>query len=222
MDSGAIIISILTSIFGSAVVTVILLLAVERQRRPYLRFYREEPPAPPLKVDGKNAVILRIYVSNREIPRPLSIVYDREPAQSCRASIAFYDLNRIRVYSSEMPCRWSDTPNPILMFVPGQDGHSVPVVTNSEYLRNSFDIPPGSVTLLDVAIRCEAETECYGWNNDYAQYRGKNPDWKFKEGQYFIRLTVKTGGRSFVSCFRLINENEFRLEPAPLSACPPA
>jgi hypothetical protein len=110
--------------------------------------------------------------------------------------------------------RWAETPNPALVQLPGQDGMPMTITLNAEYLRNWVDIPPGLHTPLDIAVRCKGESSCYGWNNDSHQHQGKNPDWQLKEGQYMVRVTIKTGGRNFDAFFRLINEMEFRLVEA--------
>jgi hypothetical protein len=81
-------------------------------------------------------------------------------------------------------------------------------------LRNWVDIPPGGHTPIDIVVRCKGDSDCYGWNNDSLQHFGKNSDWRLKEGQYIVRVTVKTGGRDIDAFFRLINEMEFRLAPA--------
>ncbi len=217
MDANTVFWSIATSIVGSVIVTLGVLWLIERNRRPDLWFQVEEP-AHEMKLFGPDGTVedvqlLRLYVHNKNTPKRLSWAYNREPAMMCRAWIAFYDQNKLRVYSREMLGRWAETPNPKIAQVTDLNGNVVRYAQNSEELRHSVDIPPGAYTPLDLVVRSKSETTCYGWNNDSLVRYGKNPDWRLKEGQYLVRVTVKTGGKNFDGFFRLINEMEFRLVP---------
>lgn len=81
------------------------------------------------------------------------------------------------------------------------------------------DIAPGEASELDVAVRFDNESECYGWNMD--SYKSnppwRNQAWRLPAGRYLIRAQVFSGDQSCTELFRLINDvpaDAFRLEPA--------
>lgn len=212
MDATVFVLSVITSVIGSVIVTLLVIGLVERNRRPAL-WVELEKPAHKFQVNSQDVELLRVKVHNKLISKWLSWGYSREPAAQCRAWLAFYDNNKLPVYSREMLGRWAETPNANIVEASEPNGKTVRFATNSEELRHSIDIASGANSILDVLVRFGDESDCYGWNNDSLIYYGKNPSWRLERGQYFVRVTVKTGGRDFDTYFRLINEMEFRLEP---------
>ncbi len=70
------------------------------------------------------------------------------------------------------------------------------------------DIAPGEASELDVAVRFDNESECYGWNMD--SYKStppwRNPTWRLAAGRYLVRVQVFSGDQSCTGLFRLIND----------------
>jgi hypothetical protein len=153
---------------------------------------------------------LRIFVENEHAPSWLAFIHDRHPAFMCRALLTFKYENGDKVYLPEMLGRWAGTPEPL-----------VPIVINGKlelavsmiYARDYIDIPSGSKTTLDVALKLDGDEQCYGWNNEsYTKRDFRNKDWELDRGVYIVEVRVNTNGREFNQSFKLFNDKEFRLE----------
>jgi hypothetical protein len=194
------VINILAGLVGAMVV----LWAVERKRRPSLKFVVETPP-----YKGQNRIHLRVIVHNQKLQFPLSWIYDREAAQLCRAWISFHHLDGRRYFSKDMVGRWCETPEPVeLQIIDGQIMWG-PSNRTCDYV----DIAPGTTSTLDVVFKYDGEDNCYGWNNEaYRHKEWRNPEWELSRGRYLVKVKVKTGGREFSQSFELFNEGDFRLE----------
>lgn len=111
--------------------------------------------------------------------------------------------------------RWVYTPEP-LAFLPVQGG--LMEVPAPGLARDYVDIPPGDFEPLDVVMRIQGETECWGWNNGvYLTFPNPRPehDFRFPTGRFNVQVVVRSGGREWPKVFRIVNDqrNEyFRLE----------
>ena len=197
----------------AGVVGILIVLWIERQRRPNIFMKVGEPGritvADPLK--RPPASWLNVEVHNRSIPSWLRWVYDGEPALSCRAWITFHHLDGHRVFNREMYVRWSETPEPRVRFTPIEDGKVARLVG----VQDTVDIPPGEYTNLDVVFRVDGEDACYGWNNESYLHNWRHPSWQLDKGRFIAKVRVKTGGREFVDAFMIVNDvpyQDFRLE----------
>jgi hypothetical protein len=68
---------------------------------------------------------------------------------------------------------------------------------------------------LDLAVRCDDDTEAYGWNNESYWSGWKNKKWTLGKGRYMIEVTVRSAGQKVVGRFLLNNDHgrdQFRIE----------
>ena len=198
----------------TGVVGILIVLWIERQRRPGLSMGIGEKHQ--IKegdfLNRPASTWLRVKVYNRNVPRWLAWVYHGEPALGCRAWITFHDFEGRRVPDREMEARWSDSNEPKVEIITVEKGQVKRLVG----AENFFDIPPGESTLLDVVIRDKSNSDCFGWNNESYLYDWRHDRWYLGgEGRYVARIRIKTGGQEYVDAFQIVNDesyNRFRLE----------
>ena len=213
MNLGNISINFLINLLAG-IVGILIVLTIERQRRPQLRMWVGEPGKlsanDPL---GRPEVTWpHRQVHNIGMPRWISWVYDRDPALSCRAWITFHHLDGHRVFDREMDVRWSETPEPVVKIQETERGPVARLVN----VQHTVDIPPGEYVNIDVVCRFKGEDHCYGWNNESYLYNWRHPRWKLEKGRYIVKVRIKTGGREFSDAFLLVNDvpyEDFRIEP---------
>jgi hypothetical protein len=213
------IIEFLLSVLASVTASVLIIVGIDSQKKPKLRFavgishsLPENDPA------GRPAAKwIRVEVSNVNRPRWLSLLYNREAAVMCEAWITFYHVQPSPdyrcVYNREMAGRWTSSPPPKIQIVETPEGPA----TVRSYVTKSIDIPPGDGELLDVAVRFRDEEECYGYNNESHGRPDdwKNPVWRLEKGTYLVKARVRTGGNDFCGVFRIVNDvqyDDFRIE----------
>jgi hypothetical protein len=116
-----------------------------------------------------------------------------------------------------MPGRWSGWPEP-LAFV-GRIGEQAIELVNPYFMSPQFrriDIYSGAPGSLDIAVRFDDDSECYGWTTENYNKRWKNPDWKLSAGRYLVRVNVSADAAQASAGFLLVNDTaigNFRLEP---------
>lgn len=198
----------------ATIVGILVVLWIERQRRPSLSMKVGETGAigdgdplgrPPAKWP-------HVQVHNRNVPRWLAWVYRGEPALACRAWITFHHLEGHRVFNREMNVRWSETPEPNVEITNTERGQAARL----RGVQDTVDIPPGEYTNLDIVFRARGEDECYGWNNESYVHNWRHPAWRLARGRYIARIRVKSGGREYTDAFLIANDvpyEDFRLEP---------
>lgn len=202
----------------AGVVGILLVLWIERQRRPGLTLKIGTPGE--IRADDPlrrpRAKWLHVQVHNRNVPPWLAWVYHGEPALACRAWITFHHLDGQRVFDREMGVRWAGSPEPSVESITTPDKK---VARRLVGANDYFDIPPGDHTDLDVVVRINGEQECYGWNNLSYLHDWRQPEWKLGPGRYIAKIRVKTGGREYTASFIVVNDvgyDDFRLsEPLP-------
>jgi hypothetical protein len=115
--------------------------------------------------------------------------------------------------------RWSNSPEPVAIPVLGPQGQQFQILDLTRLtLESRIDIPPGETELLDIAVRADDDTECFGWNNEayFSTPLWRNPNWRLDRGRYLVAVIITTSGQKFVAGFRLVNDvarADFRLEP---------
>jgi len=218
MTLEAIILSFLASLLAT-LLGILIVLYMERQRRPHLMFSNGDslviPPNDPL---GRQACKwLRINVKNQKpnglINRLINFFYGGEPAILCLAWIDFFNIDGEKLFDSEMFARWSENPHPLWKPIEAPKG----VDWNLLELNKTIDIPSGEHVLLDVAFKAAGEADAFGFNTESYPHNWRNPNWKLKEGKYQVKIRVKTNGREFTDIFILTNESSldnFNLESA--------
>ncbi len=207
IDFGNLILTVLINILGGVITVFIMLYIFERKRRPRLTISRE----PEVYVTHDNNKFIRVLVKNDNmVPEWISWAYDSQPALMCQARIVFFYENfQVLGPEKEMIGRWSKTPNAMYSKFPTSSGEMT-VLLNPESVKDWVDIPPGGEEILDIAAKFNADEHCQGWNNS-APNQAK---WLMDKGQYYVKIVVQSGGRSFKECFRLINElGDFRIVP---------
>ena len=197
----------------AGIVGILIVLWLERQRRPSLtmkigsihRLGTED-------ILGRaQSTWLRATIHNRNVPNWLAWVYRGEPALSCRAWITFHHLDGHRIFDREMNARWTGTDEPKVELFNTDKGTAARLVG----VQETFDIPPGESTMLDIVFRASGEDECYGWNNESYLHNWRNPAWCLPRGRYIARIRVKTGGQEYSDAFMVVNDipyEDFRLD----------
>ena len=120
-----------------------------------------------------------------------------------------------------MPVRWVGSPEPIANQIINPADGTVQFVIR-DFARaaaeSRIDVYPGEEELLDVAIRFDGESECYGWNNDSYLYNWRNPNWRLLRVRCLVKVVITSSGQKCSDVFRLVNNvdsyTNFRLLPA--------
>ena len=196
----------------AGIVGILIVLWIERQRRPRLTITMGQPSQ--IKEEDPlhrvPSTWLHVQVHNRNVPRWLAWVYHGEPALTCRAWITFHHLDGQRVFDREMKARWAGSDEPKVEIINTQEGQVARLVG----AQDSFDIPPGDHTDVDVVFRAKAEKECYGWSNENYLHNWRHPNWKLEKGRFIARVRIKTGGQEYTNAFLIANDvpySDFRL-----------
>jgi hypothetical protein len=203
-------------------ITILTAAWIEYLRTPRLTLSIEDPPCDLRYGPGSPATdarYLRLVLRNAALPALMRWML-RSAALQCRGEVTFHHLDDGQdIFGKSMPARWAASPQPIANQIIEVATGQVRYVIN-DYTRvagSRIDVYPGEETILDVAVRLDAETDCYGWNDDAYRYLWRNPEWKFGAGRYLVKAVVSSSGRRCVAVVRLLNEGQrsaFRLEPA--------
>lgn len=204
--------------FLGAVLSLLVSMIIEHQRKPKLSLKIEEPPTDMNYTDrpANKARFLRVRLSNRATPWYLSWL-GRNAAIHCHGEIQFYHQNDgAPVLSKPMPIRWAGSEEP-LSFQVLPDGKFAQLLDASKFHAAFYrDCHAGSEEPIDVVARFNDETDCYGWTNEnYLPNKlWRNTDWKLPNGRYLVAITVHSAGEKVVDLFRLENSvgiQHFRL-----------
>lgn len=203
--------SLLISIVG-ALVSVVLVLLVERERKPKLA----------ISVEKGNHIhhkrkFLRVIVTNKAIGALAGLFVTRQPALMCRAYITFLTEKNDPVFAKgrRMLGRWSNTPEPAYL-LPFNNG--VMTIRDPSRTRDLIDIPPDDFEVLDIVMRTEDGETCIGWHNAVIQNPQAEVETRFElpKGRYHVLVSVRTAGQDFRHVFRIVNDHpsieSFRLE----------
>jgi len=204
--------------FIGALLTLVISIYIEYQRKPKLYFEIEDPPVENTypAAPAKEARFARVHLCNRAMSKWFRWL-GRSAAMQCGGHVQFYHLdNGAPVFSRPMPIRWagSDEPLSFQMLPNGQLAQLFdPSKYNAAFRRDCF---PGGKETVDIAARFDNDEECYGWCNEaYLPGKGwRNPDWKLPKGRYFVRVVVLSAGEKVSDVFQLENSvarQHFRL-----------
>jgi hypothetical protein len=199
----------------AGVVGILIVLSLERKRRPKILMKIGKTEGLPANDPGgrKECRWPHIEVHNSKIAWWLSWVYDGDPAFACRAWISFHNpTDGGRIFSQEMPARWSESHPPTITRIQLPSGASAAGLEVAQY---AIDIPTGDRVTLAPVYRARDSDSCHGWNNESYLHGFEHPLWKLDKGRYAVRIRVVTGGREFVDAFKIINDapfDDFRLE----------
>lgn len=203
--------------FLGALLSLLVSIYIEFQRKPKLHFEIEDPPHDSKPTGGiKDARFLRVLLCNEPMPRFLKWL-DRNPAMQCYGEVQFYHFeDGAQIFSKPMPIRWGASNEPYtLQVLPDKSSALVfdYVKYNSAFYRNCF---PGIKEPIDVAARFDDDEECFGWTSEnYLSKEGwRNPEWKLSKGRYLAKVTVHSSGESVSAIFQLENtvgRKHFRL-----------
>lgn len=158
---------------------------------------------------------LRVKVKNKDLPWLLRWM-SRETATHCRAEVHFAFLEGAFVFAEAMIGRWSGSAEPVPMEGVIGDSRFLLWDPSRMALASEISIPAGEAENLDVVVRCDADTEAFGWNNQsYQPPLWKNPRWKLDKGRYLVRVTIRTSGSKVERTYHLNNDGQrqnFRLQ----------
>jgi hypothetical protein len=204
-----------------ALVSIGTVVFVEYHRRPKLELYREDPPRdarydPPGSRPATEMRTLRVRLVNETLPW-FARWMAAAPALQCRAAITFHHLDDEQdIFGRAMEGRWASTPEPLpIVLAPATpQGQQLVLIPQSR----GVNVYPGESELLDIAMRADNETECYGWNTEayFSSPLWRNPNWRLDRGRYLVRVIGTSSGQTCTRWFRLENSvgrSDFRLEP---------
>ena len=208
-----------------AVIAILVATTIEYLRRPKLELSIESPHLDvyyPPGYPATNARYLRLRLANRPLPWFARWML-RSAALQCRGVITFHHLDDGQnIFGREMAIRWSGSPQPIpsdvVNMATGQVQYRVVDLTRIT-TDSRMDVYPGENELFDVAVRLDADTDCYGWNNEayFSQTLWRSQNWRLAPGRYLVRARIKSSGQTCTGVVRLINDvprTDCRLEPA--------
>lgn len=210
--------TILEVVLG-AIISIVITVFIEWLRKPKLIFYIGKPSDRSYETSpAKEARFLGIELSNEPLPEIFRWL-QRNTAMQCHGTIEFYHLDGQNVFGRPMPIRWSSSiePVPMAISVGNQD---VKIFDPQSFtVESRVDVFPGEKERLDVAVKFDNDSECYGWNNE--SYSSdpvwRNKRWKLQNQRYFVKITIVSSGEKVTKIFRLINDvsrQDFRIEPA--------
>jgi len=79
-----------------------------------------------------------------------------------------------------------------------------------------MDVHPGEEETLQVAVRFDDDSECYGWNNESYYYSWRNQNWKLDGPEdYFVKIKIISAGLRCGDVFKLHigkDPDDFKLE----------
>lgn len=208
-------------IFGG-LITIATAMGVEYFRRPQLSLFIENPPCDITYAPQRPALNARhVRVKLRNAPLPLGLRWmQRAAALQCRGEITFHHLDGQNIFGRQMAVRWANSPQPIASQIVDTQGIAQYQILDFARMATAvrMDVYPGEEEIVDVAVRLDDETDCYGWNDEAYIHLWRNPSWRLPRGRYLVRVVITSSGDKCVGCFRLINDvdnrTDFRLEPA--------
>lgn len=203
--------------FVGAVLSLVISIIIENQRKPKLSFRIEDPPSDNEYPNSpaKKARFLRIQLWNSEMPKIFRWL-SRESAMQCNADIQFLHLEDLApVFNKKVPARWSGSDEPISPQIHPKTGEQVPQFDISKYnaafRRNCY---PGTKETIDIVARFDADEDCYVWTNENYIKGWRNNDHKLSKGRYYVIVTVYSSGEKTRGYYKLENSvsvKDFRL-----------
>ncbi|HTT22859.1 MAG TPA: hypothetical protein VMG82_28270 [Candidatus Sulfotelmatobacter sp.] len=185
-----IVIGIVSVVIGG-LITILTAMGVEYLRRPRLHLIIEDPPLDveyPAGKPARNTRYLRLKLHNKELPRGARWM-QRAAALQCRGEITFHHLDDGQdIFGRAMPVRWSNSPELVPSRIVNMSGVVQGQIIDVAKLTPEYriDVYPGEEEILDVAVRHDADEDCYGNNNEqyFSSPPWRNPRWKLSKGRY--------------------------------------
>ncbi|MDR3405708.1 MAG: hypothetical protein P4L99_24705 [Chthoniobacter sp.] len=186
--------------FAASLVAIVVVLYIERQRRPLLKFCVLPPTVVPAGDKLRpECSWLQIEVTNVPCVPWIAWVYTREPAFSCRAFVSFHCTCGTRLLPGEMQARWSGTVEPRPEVVKVKGGQGV-------YLRDTFpsvDIHANHKEPIHPVVVFPQPFRAFGWTNESYLHGWRHPQWEIPHDEFVLKLRLTTADRDFVACFRV-------------------
>ena len=166
------------------------------------------------KYPAQNARFLVVEIQNKPLPKFVKWM-SRNPALHCHGYVSFHYMDGQNIFGRNMQLKWSDQPLPTTLWI--QTNNEKIGISNFQSSFNTIDAFVGEKYKLDVAAKFDEDSECYGWTyeNEFSDPLWRNKNWKLKEGQYLVHITIISSGEKCEEIFRLINSiqrTDFRLE----------
>jgi len=172
---------------------------------------------------GHRGVVLQLRVSHKPLGSPMKYLFQRASASEIRGWIRFRKADSGDKVGSDMPIRWSNSPQPWYTVLEQISGGALveKSIYNPDRLTTVRSVPPGDLEegAFDVAARFYGESECYGVNNESYRTKWHTPQWTMAEGRYIVEVRITGSNASSKAEYLLVNEGAlpegFRLEPSP-------
>lgn len=203
--------------FVGAVLSLVISIIIENQRKPKLSFTIEDPPIDNEYSNApvKTARFLRVQLWNNEMPKMFRWL-NRESAMHCNADIQFLHFDDLTpVFHKRIPARWAGSDEPISPQIDPKTGALVSLFDVSKYnaafRRNCY---PGTKETIDIVARFDSDEDCYVWTNDNYLKGWRNTEVKLPRGRYYVILTVYSSGEKIRGYFKLensVSDKDFRL-----------
>jgi hypothetical protein len=149
----------------------------ERPRLRLIRIFAQRPVwadinGRAIPNTGSSSLVLEVE-NDPPTPNPNSVAMQVTPR------VTFSDVNGQELFS--FTGRWSDSDQPIRFPL----GVATPQLS-------TIDIPIGVRRQLDLVIKYDVESDCFGFNNESYRYQlVRNPSWQLSQGEYLVRVRLR-------------------------------
>ena len=181
---------------------IILTFLIDKQRKPRFNIYPEKHSPINTYEEMGTWKFVRFIVSNSRMPFFLRWFLHREVAQSCSATISFFNSEGNFLFL--MRGRWANTVE--LAHIPRETRISRVIQPDP------ISIFPGEKESLDCITQNEKEDSAYGWNNAAYLFNWITPDFRLPKDSYMVNVRVMA--QNGVTCsenFTLEVDNDFNL-----------
>lgn len=212
----------LIGVFLGGLLSIVTTLLTEYFKIPKLSIVIRENI--PMRIYGKDkpaqqAKFLQVQLWNKppnKIQRLINKWVKLKAAMHCHGEIQFYHRDDgSPVFQNPMRLRWAGAEDHV--FHQTSDGKLVEVwdvsKISSSYWRTCY---PEKVETIDVAVRFDNDTQCYGWTTESML---NNPLWRkphlrLSSGRYLVKIIIRTELKEISEVFKLENTSSienFRL-----------
>lgn len=182
-------------------------LFLERVKQPKIRIslttHSDQSP-------GKvRARFLHLTVENRALPSCISGWLSRQTATSAYGRIRFLYPDGKEAFPRPMDVRWTSSPEP-----PEFVNNGVLPPSTFDFLRFR-DIYTSRPEGIDVCVKFEGDSVCYGFTNVSYVHNLKHPEYELKGGRYSIEVSIYSGDQIWTERFVVRNDwprKDFALE----------
>jgi hypothetical protein len=198
-----------------ALAALMLPVAMERKRRPKLRI--EPGEWKPEK--EMNWEFAPIRVINEPLEGLWGRIVTRQSAEGCVISFTIRAAGAAKAVVSDLPGRWSGTPEPYRTDVQpdGRGGWLTVETFDHTLVADSFRFSvPSTGDAEEVAVAVWRDGETHAFNSwSYAHPKWRNPKWKLDPGLYEVAARAKAPGCESSATFTLtVSKNHLDLKPA--------